>query len=258
MTWNPDQYLKFAQPRLRPALDLLQRIALAAPAALADLGCGTGSITRLLAERWPRARVLGVDSAASMLARGDAGAERITWQQADLAHWAAPQPMDLVYSNAALHWLPDHAALFPRLMGMLARGGLLAVQMPRNFDAPSHTGIADTVRDGPWRATLEPMLRPSPVAAPAWYHGVLSPHAQDIDIWETEYLQVLQGEDPVKEWTKGTWLAPFLAALPPGQREDFEAAYAARMREAYPRQADGRTLFPFKRLFILATAAGAG
>ena len=256
MTWNPDQYLMFAQPRLRPAIDLLQRIDLAAPKTVADLGCGTGAITRLLAERWPAAQVLGVDSAASMLAHGDAAAApaRITWQQADLAGWVAPQPMDLIYSNAALHWLPDHAALLPRLMAMLAPGGRLAVQMPRNFDAPSHTGIADTVRNGPWRAVLEPLLRPSPVAEPAWYHGVLAPHARHIDIWQTEYLQVLEGDDPVKEWTKGTWLAPFLAALPPGQREAFEAAYAERMRQAYPRQADGRTLFPFRRLFILAAA----
>jgi len=270
MSWSPTQYLKFAAPRLRPALDLLARVELDAPSLVYDLGCGTGQLTRLMAARWPGARVVGVDSSAEMLARAAAEAQGagIEWQQADLAGWSprpSPQPAaepaangapQLIYSNAALHWLPDHARLLPRLVHALAPGGVLAVQMPRNFEAPSHTAIADTVRAGPWRERLAPMLRPSPVAAPAWYLDVLAPvaasNAAAVDIWETEYLQVLSGTDPVKEWTKGTWLAPFLAALADdGERARFEADYAARVREAYPARADGRTLFPFRRLFMI-------
>ena len=254
MTWSPDQYLKFAEPRLRPALDLLARVDLDAPACVCDLGCGTGSVTRLIAARWPQARVTGVDSAATMLARSGPAEPNIRWEQADLARWSPDRTPDLVYSNAALHWLGEHATLFPRLLSLLAPGGVLAVQMPRNFGAPSHTAIADTVRDGHWRARLEPMLRPVPVAEPAWYFDLLAPGAASVDIWETEYLQVLTGADPVKEWTKGTWLAPFLAALEEPARSDFERAYAARVRDAYPARADGRTLFPFRRLFIVARA----
>jgi trans-aconitate 2-methyltransferase len=130
------------------------------------------------------------------------------------------------------------------------------VQMPRNFSAPSHTAIADAVRAGPWRATVEPLLRPVPVADPGFYFDVLAPRSVALDIWETEYLQVLEGTDPVKEWVKGTWLGPFLNALDGSDRVRFEARYAELVAAAYPQRQDGRTLFPFRRLFIVATAAG--
>ncbi len=256
MSWNPAQYLKFAAPRLRPALDLLARLDLAAPRRIVDLGCGTGSIARLLAERWPGAEVTGVDGSPAMLAEARAAAPSLRWVEADLGAWRPDAPPDLLFSNAALHWLPDPAALFGRLFDALAPGGVLAVQMPRNFAAPSHTAIEATVHDGPWRDTLQPLLRPSPVAEPAWYFDLLAPRAASLDLWETEYLQVLTGADPVKEWTKGTWLAPFLAALAPADAAAFEAAYAARVRAAYPTRADGRTLFPFRRLFIVARREG--
>ena len=123
----------------------------------------------------------------------------ISWERADLATWRPPRPADLIYSNAALHWLPDHARLFPALMSELAPGGVLAVQMPRNFSAPSHTAVAQAARSGPWRATLEPLLRPIPVADPSVYFDLLAPGAALLDIWETEYLHVLDGVDPVKE-----------------------------------------------------------
>ncbi|HSB25350.1 MAG TPA: methyltransferase domain-containing protein [Burkholderiaceae bacterium] len=254
MAWNPDQYLKFAAPRLRPAVDLLARVPLAAPRSIHDLGCGAGNVTRLLADRWPAAAVTGVDDSASMLAKAAQENPGITWVEQSVATWSAPEPADLIYSNAALHWLPDHGSLFPRLLQQLAPGGVLAVQMPRNFDAPSHRLIGDTVRSGPWHARLARMLGPSPVAEPAFYYDVLAPRVAQLDIWETEYLQVLEGADPVKEWTKGTWLKQFLDALPAAERAPFEADYAARLRVAYPPRGDGRTLFPFRRLFIVATA----
>ncbi len=251
MTWNPDQYLKFAAPRLRPALDLLARVTLDAPAHVADLGCGTGSLTRLLAQRWPSARVIGIDASETMLAQARTEAGAVEWVPADLTTWQPEQPLDLLYSNAALHWLPDHRALFARLAGMLAPGGVLAVQMPANFDAPSHTEIEATVREGPWRELLEPLLQPPPVASAEVYYDLLAPHLAELDLWHTSYLQVLQGPDPVKEWTKGTWLAPLLAVLSDAQRPAFEERYAERLRPHYPMRPDGRTLFPFRRLFIV-------
>ena len=254
MAWNPDQYLKFAAPRLRPAVDLLARVPLTAPGSIFDLGCGAGNVTRLLAERWPHAAVTGVDDSASMLAKAAQENPGIAWVQQSVATWRAPEPADLIYSNAALHWLPDHASLFPTLLQQLAPGGVLAVQMPRNFDAPSHRLIDDTVRAGPWHARLAAMIGASPVAEPAVYYDLLTPRVAQLDIWETEYLQVLEGADPVKEWTKGTWLKQFLDALPPDERAPFEADYAARLRIAYPPRSDGRTLFPFRRLFMVATA----
>lgn len=254
VAWDPAQYLKFADHRLRPAIDLLNRVDLDHPGEIYDLGAGAGNVTRLIKERWPDARVTGVDDSQAMLAKAAATAPAIAWQQADLATWSPARPVDLVYSNAALHWLGGHDRLFPALLAGLASGGVLAVQMPRNFGAPSHTAISEAALSGPWRARLEPLLRPAPVADPDFYYGVLAPHVAALDIWETEYLQVLEGADPVKEWTKGTWLKPLLDALEEPARGQFEARYAERVARAYPRRADGHTLFPFRRLFIVARA----
>ena len=254
MAWNPAQYLKFAGPRLRPAIDLLERIERDAPATVYDLGAGAGNVTRLIAARWPEAHVVGVDSSAEMLAKAAAEEPRIEWRRADLAGWRPDRPADVIYSNAALHWLDAHERLLPGLFAGLAPGGILAVQMPRNFTARSHTAITETALDGPWRGVLEPLLRPAPVAAPEFYYDLLAPLAASLDMWETEYLQVLDGENPVKEWTKGTWLAPLLAALDEPERSRFEAAYAERVAAAYPPRGDGKTLFPFRRLFMIARA----
>jgi trans-aconitate 2-methyltransferase len=255
MAWNPDQYLKFSEPRLRPAVDLLGRVDLTAPKHVYDLGCGAGNVTRLLAGRWPAAAITGVDDSAEMLAQAARELPAAKWVRQSVADWAPAEPADLIFSNAALHWLPRHDELFLRLLGQVAPGGVLAVQMPRNFAAPSHTLIAETVRARAWRSRLEALLRPAPVAAPREYYAMLAPLAASIDIWETEYLQVLQGADPVKEWTKGTWLKQFLDALEPPERAEFEADYARRLRSAYPPLADGTTLFPFRRLFIVARRA---
>ena len=251
--WDPSQYLKFADHRLRPALDLLARIDVPAPKMVFDLGCGPGNVTALLAERWPNARVAGVDGSAAMLARARADHPGLAWQQADLAAWTPAAPVDVLYSNAALHWLDDHERLFPRLMGFVANGGVLAVQMPRNFREPSHTAMAESVDAGPWCAKLAPALRAFPMPEVGAYYDWLAPPARTLDIWETVYSQALDGDDPVAEWTKGSSLKPLLDALDEGERHAFFADYAARCRKAYPKRADGRTLFPFRRLFIVAT-----
>ena len=254
MAWDPAQYLKFADQRLRPAIDLLNRIDVDDPADIVDLGAGAGNVTRMLKERWPGARVTGVDDSQEMLDKAAAVAPEITWARADLASWRPPRPADIIYSNAALHWLDGHERLFPALLSSVAPGGVLAVQLPRNFSAVSHTSISEAARSGPWRAKLEPLLRPAPVAEPAFYYGLLAPRAATLDMWETEYLQVMEGDNPVKEWTKGTWLRPLLAALEEPERSRFEAHYAELVARAYPRRPDGRTLFPFRRLFIVARA----
>ena len=254
MAWDPAQYLKFAGPRLRPAIDLLQRIDVERPELVYDLGAGAGNVTRLIAARWSEARVVGVDSSAEMLAKAAAELPSIEWRQADLATWRPDRPPSIIYSNAALHWLDGHDRLFPALFAAMAPQGTLAVQIPRNFGAPSHTSITDAALDGPWRQKLEPLLRPSPVEAPEFYYDLLAPRAAALDMWETEYLQVLDGDNPVKEWTKGTWLGPLLEALDEPDRGNFERNYAERVLAAYPPRPDGKTLFPFRRLFMIATA----
>jgi trans-aconitate 2-methyltransferase len=251
LTWDPERYLSFGDQRTRPALDLLARVPLADAAHIADLGCGPGNSTALLAERWPEAEIIGVDSSPVMLAQARASSVRATSLEADIAGWTADRPLDLIYSNAALHWLGDHALLLLRLMGQLSAGGVLAVQMPRNFAAPSHTLLRETAASGPWADRLAGSLDRHPVATPEWYYDLLAPIAEGLDIWATEYLHVLEGDDPVLNWTRGTALRPIMQALDADQAAAFEAAYAARLHGAYPRRADGRTLFPFRRLFMV-------
>lgn len=252
MVWNPQQYLKFSGHRLRPAVDLLMRIPDFAVRTAADLGAGAGNVTKLIKERWPDAAVLALEGSREMVAAGEKAAPDVAWLQQDLASWHPQGKFDLVYSNAALHWLPDHAMLFPGLIQTVEPGGFMAVQMPRNFTAPSHLLIGETALNGPWRSKVEHLVTAPPVHEPAFYHDLLMPLCDDVDIWETEYLQVLEGENPVAEWTKGTALSPLLAALAEPERSAFESAYRALVARAYPPEADGKTLFPFRRLFIVA------
>ncbi len=250
-SWDPSQYLKFADHRLRPALDLMAHIPGNGHKIVWDLGCGAGNVTKLLKDRWPGAKVTGLDSSADMLAQART-IEGIDWVEGDVERWSASRPADLIFSNAALHWIDGHARLFPHLMRQVERGGVLAVQMPRNFEAPSHTLLYETAARGPWAAMLAPYLRTSPVAAPDAYYDLLMPHATHIDLWQTEYLHVLQGENAVLEWTRGSAVRPLLDRMDPAHHADFLAAYAERLRGAYPRRADGMTLYPFRRLFIVA------
>ena len=257
MAWDPAQYDLFRRQRRRPAEDLLAAalawVGDARPARIADLGCGGGDLARRLAEHWGQAEVTGVDGSAAMLAQARETPSRVVWQQADLAGWRPEARFDLIVSNAALHWIGDHAALFPRLLAGLTPGGVLAVQMPRNLAAPSHTLLAETIAAGPWAERLVDRLGPSPVHAPERYADWLAP-ATDFEIWETEYLHRLTGDDPVLNWTRGTALVPVLERLDEAEQAAFLAAYAARLNSAYPKRPDGTTLFPFRRLFLLARA----
>ncbi|HET8729283.1 MAG TPA: methyltransferase domain-containing protein [Alphaproteobacteria bacterium] len=253
MAWNPIQYLKFAGPRLQPGLDLIARLPDARAERVVDLGCGTGQLTALLGERFPGAAVAGVDSSPEMLAKAAEAHPGIVWRQDDIATWTPGQPVDVIYSNAALQWLPSHETLLPRLVGQLTPGGVLAVQMPRNFRAPSHAAMRATAADGPWKGRIA--LREEPVLPPEAYYDLLAPRVASLEIWETEYLHVLEGPSPVLEWTRGTALLPVFEALEGQELEDFIADYSRRLDRAYPVRPDGRTLFPFRRIFLLARAA---
>ena len=178
MSWDPAQYLKFAGERLRPALDLLARIPVTGPAAVVDLGCGAGSLAPLLMQRWPHAQLTGVDSSPEMLAKARADHPQAVFVEADIATWRPARPVDVIYSNAALHWVDDHDAVVPSLLSAVKPGGWLAIQMPRNFSAPSHTCLNDSIEQGPWRAKLEPHLRRQPVADPRHYWRLLMRNAQ--------------------------------------------------------------------------------
>ena len=255
MSWDPTQYLKFAGERLRPALDLLARIPSRAPDSVVDLGCGTGNLAPLFMQRWPQAKLTGVDSSPEMLVKARADHPHANFVEADVATWSPARQVDVVYSNAALHWIGNHDAVIPGLLSAVKAGGWLAIQMPRNFSAPSHTCLNDAIEQGPWRAKLEPHLRRQPVADPRHYWRLLHAKCATLEIWETEYLHVLTGADPVAEYIKGSWLRQFLARLQEPARSAFENDYRKRVKAAYPAEAGGRTLFAFRRLFIVAQRA---
>lgn len=258
MAWNPEIYLAFGNQRTRPAAELLARIPSDRPARVIDLGCGPANSTALLARRWSDAALEGLDSSAEMLAKARATALKATWIRADIAQWtlkpAQEAAYDVIFSNATLQWLPDQPALLPQLMGCVKPGGVLAFQVPKNFNAPSHVLMREAAADPRWRAKLEPISRPASLQA-ARYYDILKPQAASLDIWQTEYLQVLNGEDAVYHWVSGTALRPLVQALDAGAREDFIALYKAKLNAAYPRRADGVTLFPFQRLFVVAVKA---
>jgi trans-aconitate 2-methyltransferase len=254
MTWNPETYLAFADQRTRPAADLLARVPASHPARVIDLGCGPGNSTALLAARWPDAGLEGLDSSADMLKQAQASGVPANWILAEIAAWTPQAPYDVIFSNATFQWLPDQASLFPRLMSFVKSGGVFAFQVPVNFNAPSHVLMREAAADPRWKAKLDAVRDIQRGSAKAYYE-ILKPHAALLDIWQTEYLQVLEGEDAVYRWVSGTGLRPFVQALEGEERDAFIAAYKAKLNAAYPRRADGTTLFPFQRLFVVAVKA---
>lgn len=248
--WDPAHYLRFADHRTRPGLELIARIPDADVASIVDLGCGTGHLTAMLAERFPEARVLGVDASEEMIEVARADHPDIDWVVADLSTWAPDVPVDVVYSNATLHWLDDHASLFPRIRSWVAVGGTLAVQMPDNWRAPTHVVPARVLDDGSWPEEARSALMRDRLAAPGDYRRWLQP--AEVDLWRTTYHQTLVGADPVWAWVTGSVVRPVLAALAPADRVRFETECRARYREAYPEEPDGTTLLPFSRLFMVA------
>ncbi|MBH5335190.1 trans-aconitate 2-methyltransferase [Streptomyces pactum] len=266
-SWDPQQYLRHAAHRTRPFLDLLARIprlpATGRPPRIADLGCGPGNVTRLLADRWPDAHITGYDNSPEMLAEArplagpTPGGGHLDFRPADATDWTPDHGYDLIVSNAALQWVPGHADSFPRWIDALPPGGVLAFQVPGNFTAPSHALLGDLCDSPPWRDRLAGLGRGFVhILTPADYLERLMALGCEVDAWETTYVQLLQGQDPVLEWVKGTALRPVLTALgdDPEATEEFLAEYRDLLRKAYPAGAYG-TPFPFRRIFAVARRA---
>ncbi|MHC5904651.1 trans-aconitate 2-methyltransferase [Streptomyces sp. S6] len=254
-SWDPAQYLRHAAHRTRPFTDLLARVPdlPGTPPRIADLGCGPGNVTRLLTERWPTAHVTGYDNSPQMLADATAHTTpNLDFAHADLATWTPAEPYDLIVSNAALHWVPGHLDALPGWLDALTPGGTLAFQVPDNIDAPLHALMRDLADTPRWKSRLADVLRErTSVHPPETYLTRLGPTA---DLWQTTYLHVLPGDDPVLDWVKGTGLRPALDALAndPEARDAFVEEYRELLRGAYPRQPYG-TVLPFRRLFAVVT-----
>lgn len=251
--WDPGQYERFADERGRPFFELVGRVRAERPERVVDLGCGTGALTAALVERWPEAMIEGLDRSPDMIAEAAARAipGRLRFATADLTAWRPDRPVDVIVSNAVLQWVPGHAELLAGWVEALAPGGWLAFQVPGNDGAPSHV-LLDELRASPrWRGRLEGVAEGPRVLEPARYLARLAELGCTVDAWETTYLHVLQGSDPVLEWVKGTALRPVVTALDGEERDAFLAEYAARLREAYPPRPFG-TVLPFRRLFVVA------
>ena len=252
-TWDPDRYLTYADERGRPFVDLLARVDAADPATVVDLGCGPGNLTAQLVERWPGARVVGLDSSAEMIEKARATTPAAQFRVADLRDWATgADQVDVLVSNATLQWVPGHLELLPDLVARVNPGGWLAFQVPGNFDEPSHTIRAELAAQEPYVEHTAAVEVTAPGShAPTVYLRALRGLGCEVDAWETTYLHVLDGEDPVFTWVSGTGARPTLQALPADLRVRFEDEFKRRLRAAYPDH-DGRVVLPFRRIFVVA------
>ena len=253
--WDVSQYTRFQSERSRPFFDLVAQIPNTDPKSAVDLGCGTGEQTATLLERWPNVRILGVDSSPEMLANAAAFTRpgRLEFVHGDIADWQPAEPVDVLISNAALQWLPNHEQLIPRLAAAIAPKGTLAVQMPNRFRAPSQRAIEDTIDAGPWRDVLAGIgLHQESVRPTETYARLLLNLGFTVNAWESTYYHILTGENASLDWLKGTALRPLLAALNPEDQTAFQHDLAARLNAAHPPK-DGVTIFPMQRLFVVAT-----
>jgi trans-aconitate 2-methyltransferase len=253
--WDANLYLKFAGQRGRPAADLVAQIALENPRRIIDLGCGTGTSTEQVRQRWPNADLTGVDYSPDMLAQARANHPDWKWVESTVEDWAPRDQFDLIFSNACLHWIGDHASLFRRLFGYVAPGGALAVQMPNSYHLPAHTVMHDVAADpqAPWARVLAGVTETYSVQPMAFYYETLHKLASSLNIWQTEYLQIVDGPEAVLDWVTSTSMRRFTERLPnEEQRQEFRRRCLERYRQAYPANDQGKTLFPYFRLFVIA------
>jgi len=257
-SWIPDQYLKFKEERTRPCHDLAGRIFVERVRRVADLGCGPGNSTEVLAKRWPDAEFTGVDNAAAMIDTARREQPKHQWIERDIAEWAVAESrlFDVVFSNAALQWVPNHETIMPGLLARTAPNGVLAFQVPANFDAPAHRLMRSMASSAAWLGEVADRVREWHVHDMSYYYDLLAPYCSRIDAWDTEYFQILPDAAAIVEWYRGTGLRPFLDTLPTDtERERFVDQYAEGIRRLYPPRPDGRVLFPFLRRFVIAYKA---
>jgi len=257
--WDPNQYKQFGDERSRAFYELISRIGATDPRTVADIGCGPGELTVDLSRRWPEAEVVGVDSSVEMIAAaeevlaaaGSAGAPRLRFERADARDWKPAGPADVIVSNAMLQWVPDHETLLVRWVDYLKDGGWLAFQVPANHDEPTHRILRELARTDRWSDQLSPVALTRQAANPADYLDLLTGVGCAVDAWETTYLHVLTGEDPVLRWISGTGLRPVITRLAGADRDEFLTEYGGLLRAAYPEASYG-TAFPFRRVFVVA------
>jgi trans-aconitate 2-methyltransferase len=254
--WNPKQYLHFADERTQPCRDLVSRISLEHVRSVIDIGCGPGNSTHVLASRWPDAEIIGLDSSPEMLDAARKAYPDRCWIDRETHEWAAAESdsFDIVFSNAALQWVPDHAVIYPKLLGRTTPSGALAVQVPANFNAPPHELMRHMADSTQWRHRFAGGgVREWHSHDPMFYYDLLAPRCRHVEMWEIEYFHVLADANAVVEWYRGTGLRPFLDALDnDALRQQFVAEYYEGISRLFPARSDNRVLLPFRRSFLIA------
>ena len=254
-SWDPSKYLRFGDERTRPSVDLASRIAIDSPKAVIDLGCGPGNSTQILRQRWPSARVFGLDSSPEMIASAQRSYPGQEWVLGSIEDWSAGEPHDVVFSNAALHWIRDHVALTKQLFGQVAPGGALAFQIPSGALSPVRSFIHEIACDAAWAHRMGEARTALTMEEPHVYYDALATRASCVDIWETEYHHVMESSTAIVEWMSSTGLRPFLNALDSEEdKQRFVALLTQRVMASYTTRSDGRVLFPFRRTFVIAYA----
>ena len=251
--WNPDTYLKYQDERTQPSYDLVARVEVANPARIVDIGCGPGNSTRVLRERWPKARIIGLDSSPEMLEAAEKAFPEERWVRADAATWVSTERFDLVFSNAALQWIPDHERLLPRLFDLVNPiGGALAFQVPANTESPLHQAVLTVSRLSTWDGRLEGARSALTYQSPGFYFDLLAPISRRVVIWQTQYYHVLPDHQGLVDWYSGTGMRPYLERLADeAERLSFQRLVLEECRPHYPEHQDHNILFPFNRLFVI-------
>jgi trans-aconitate 2-methyltransferase len=254
-SWDPSAYLRFGEERTRAAVDLVCRIAVDSPSTVIDLGCGPGNSTAVLKQRWPKARVIGLDSSGEMIESARTAFPSDEWVVGEIEAWRPGTPFDIVFSNATLQWVPDHGPLSRRLFEHVAVGGALAFQIPSATYALVGTLIREVALDGPWAPKMTVPLGALTMEPLGFYYDHLAPRARSVDLWETEYIHVMESSSAVVDWMSSTGLRPFLDALDSdADRHAFLHLLREKVAESYPAQRNGMVLFPFRRMFVIAYA----
>ncbi len=252
-SWDPERYLKFGDERTRPSVDLVSRIQVEAPKSVVDLGCGPGNSTAVLRRRWPDARVIGVDNSPQMIEAARAEYPGDEWILSGIEEWSPESRFDVVFANAALQWVPDHGRLVERLFGYVAADGALAFQIPSPTYALVGTLIHEIAGDDAWAPRMSGPLAELTMESPNFYYDHLAPAARSVDLWETEYMHVMESPNAIVDWISSSGLRPFLRALGSDEERDaFVARLRQRVAESYETRSDGRVLFPFRRMFVVA------
>ena len=251
-TWNPNLYLRFKKERTQPSIDLVKRIESDSPKRIVDIGCGPGNSTEVLRKRWESSEIIGVDNSREMIEKAKESYPEGRWLLSDVYDLDPADPYDIVFSNAALQWIPNHERLIPHLLSLVGKGGVLAFQVPNNQDSGIHQNLCETILEPRFREYTGRVSHILNYRSGPYYYDLLAAKVAELEMWETTYYHILDNHEELLNWYKSTGMRPYLEGLPENLVEDFVASVRDKCRERYALQSDGKVIYRFNRLFAIA------